>query len=271
MEDTTYLIPYVVIPFLLWVLFIFFRFFETVYSNKIDKVIYRDLLVFRTLSRKQKDVLLEKFNFYNELSPKEQKRFEHRVKVFLNETDIIGREKLHISEEKEVLIAAVAIMVTFGRKKYSYKLVDTILVYPDEFYSNINEAYHKGEFNPMRRTVVFSWKDFQEGYEITDDNLNLGIHEFVHALQMGAKKSTDIDDIRLERVFQRILKRLMDQDVKDQLNKTQYFRAYAFTNQYEFLAVLVEYFFESPEDFKNHFPELYSHIKTLLNFNFLNY
>ena len=157
-------------------------------------------------------------------------------------------------------------MVTFGRKHYSYELVDQILVYPDVFYSNANDAYHKGEFNPMQRTIVFSWKDFEHGYQITDDNLNVGIHEFVHALQIGAIKSDDIDSLRLERVFQRILKRLTQQELKDKLDEVKYFRAYAFTNQYEFMAVMVEYFFESPEDFKTHFPELYNHVRTLLNY-----
>ena len=271
MEDTTYLIPYVLAAFFLWVFYISFRLYETWYSNKTDTVLYRDLLIFRTLSRKQKSILANKFDFYTKLGSKEKRRFEHRVKVFLNETQIIGRDQFKITTEVEVLIAAVAILVTFGRKRYKYDLVDTILVYPDEFYSTINETYHKGEFNPMRRLIVFSWKDFEQGYQITDDNLNLGIHEFVHALQMGAKQSYDIDSLRLERVFQRILKRLMDSEVRRKLDEVHFFRLYAFTNQYEFLAVLVEYFFESPEDFKAQFPILYQETKTLLNFNFLNY
>ena len=77
--------------------------------------------------------------------------------------------------------------------------------------------------------------------------------------------------IRLERVFQRILKRLTNQEVKDKLDEVNYFRAYAFTNEYEFMAVMVEYFFESPEDFKNHFPQLYNHVRTMFNFRYAGY
>ena len=119
----------------------------------------------------------------------------------------------------------------------------------------------------MQRTIVFSWKDFEHGYQITDDNLNVGIHEFVHAMQIGAMRSNDIDSLRLERVFQRILKRLTQQEIKDKIDEVKYFRAYAFTNQYEFMAVMIEYFFESPKDFATHFPVLYGHVKTILNFN----
>ena len=59
-----------------------------------------------------------------------------------------------------------------------------------------------------------------------------------------------------------------EEKVKDKLDETRYFRLYAFTNQYEFMAVLAEYFIESPADFKAHFPQLYDHTKKLLNFRF---
>ncbi len=270
-QESISFMPYVMTAFGLWVMYMLFRIFEIWYSNKTDKVIYRDIFVFRTLSRKQKEILSQKNEFYKKLSSRDQRRFEHRVKGFLSETDFVGREGLVVTDEMEVLIASCAIMVSFGRKSYDYKLVDYILLYPDAFYSNANEAYHKGEFNPMRKTIVFSWKDFEHGYCIADDNLNVGIHEFVHALQIGAKKSSDIDSLRLERVFKRILKRLTNQEVKAKLDKVNYFRAYAFTNQYEFMAVMVEYFFESPEDFKNYFPELYTHVRTILNFEYAGY
>ncbi len=59
--------------------------------------------------------------------------------------------------------------------------------------------------------------------------------------------------------------------MKNKLDKTRYFRSYAFTNEYEFMAVLAEYFIESPKEFKTHFPKLYNHSKKLLNFNFAGY
>lgn len=267
-QETLYLIPYVIITFGIWVLYILFRMYETWYANKTDRVLYRDLLVFRSLSRKQKEILSTKNEFYKKLSKKEQRRFEHRVKVFLNETQFVGREGLVVDDEMKTLIAATAMMVAFGRKNYAYELVDYVLLYPDVFYSNANNAYHKGEFNPMQKSIVFSWKDFKHGYKITDDNLNVGIHEFVHALQIGAIKSNDIDSLRLERVFQRILRRLTNQEVKDKLDEVKFFRAYAFTNQYEFMAVMIEYFFESPENFETYFPKLYEHTRALLNFEF---
>lgn len=266
-----WLIPYVLGALGLWVLYILFRIFENWYANKYDRLLYRDVFIFRTLSRKQKEILTEEFHFYSLLRSKEKKRFEHRVASFIKDKEFVGRDDLEVTDRMIILIAAVGCMLTFGRKNYKYALVDYILIYPKAFYSNTNAEYHKGEFNPREKALVLSWEDFEMGYRITDDNLNLGIHEFMHALQLDAKRSNDIDGLRFERQFQKILRRLTDQELKDKLDEVKYFRAYAFTNQFEFMAVLAEYFIESPEDFKLHFPELYEYQKCLLNFNFAGY
>src|SRR5690606_15720152 len=99
----------------------------------------------------------------------------------------------------------VACMLSFGRKNYLYGLVESVLIYPQEFYSTANDAYHKGEFNPRHRVLALSWKDFEHGYEITNDNLNLGIHEFMHAMQLEAKTSKDVDSSRFNKHFKNIL------------------------------------------------------------------
>lgn len=255
----------------LWVLYVLFRIYENWYANKYDRLLYRDIFIFKKLSRKQKQVLSNEFHFYTLLTAKEKRRFEHRVATFIKDKKFVGRDDLEITDKMIVLIAAVGCMLTFGRKHYTYKFIDHILIYPKAYYSSANEEYHKGEFNPRERALVLSWEDFEEGYRITDDNLNLGVHEFMHALQLGAKQSSDIDALRFERQFQKILKRLTDQDLKNKLDEVTYFRAYAFTNQFEFMAVLAEYFIESPKDFKMHFPQLYAYQKCLLNFNFAGY
>lgn len=251
-----------------WMLYMLFRMLETGYAQRTDKLLYRDFLVFRTLSRKQKEKLSEDFSFYTSLPPKQQRRFEHRVATFLKQKEFIGRDGMVVNETMKLLIAGIGCMLTFGRKHYEYRLIDHILIYPEPFYSAINDAYHKGEFNPRQKALVLSWPDFEQGYRITDDNLNLGIHEFMHALQLDARNSTDLDALRFEKQFKLIFDRLKDKELRDQLDKVKYFRAYAFTNQYEFMAVLAEYFFESPEDFQTHFPVVYVHTKTLLNFDF---
>ncbi|MEP0262819.1 zinc-dependent peptidase [Dokdonia sp.] len=270
-KEYDWLIPYIMGALAIWILYVIFRMYENWYANKYDRLIFRDIWVYRKLSRKQKQILSTELHFYQLLTTKQKRSFEHRVASFIKKKQFIGRDDLVVTDRMKVLVAGVGCMLTFGRKHYIYKYIDFVLIYPEAFYSASNDNYHKGEFNPRGKTLVLSWKDFEIGYRITDDNLNLGIHEFMHALQVEAKQNDDIDSLRFERQFQKILRRLTDQDLKDKLDEVRYFRAYAFTNEFEFMAVLAEYFMESPEEFKINFPKLYAYQKCLLNFNFANY
>ena len=59
--------------------------------------------------------------------------------------------------------------------------------------------------------------------------------------------------------------------MRDRLIASRYFREYAYTNQFEFLAVLIEYFFETPVEFKTQFPSIYLKVKQMLNFSYAKY
>ncbi|MAY23416.1 MAG: hypothetical protein CMC74_11600 [Flavobacteriaceae bacterium] len=270
-EEISWMAPYAYAIVLLGFGLFLFRVFENWYADKYDKPFYRHYFVYKKLTKGQLAILESELDFYHMLSKREKRQFQHRVAMFLSEKKFVGRGVLTVTERMKVLIAAVGCMLSFGRKNYEYSLIDFVLIYPDEFYSNLNESYHKGEFNPREKALVLSWKDFEQGYQITNDNLNLGIHEFMHAMQLEAKRSRDIDATRFTKQFQNILKRLTHQEVKDKLDETRFFREYAFTNQYEFMAVLAEYFFESPKDLKEHFPEIYTATQKMLNFRFAGY
>ncbi len=270
-ENYTWLAPYGYAIVFAGFLFYLFRLIEGYYAITFDRPLFRHYVVYKKLSETQIAILVEDFSFYNSLSERHKRQFQHRVVTFISEKEFVGRENLVISERKKILIAAMGCMLSFGRKNYNYGLIEFILLYPKEFYSKINDAYHKGEFNPRERALVLSWKDFKRGYQITNDNRNLGIHEFMHAMQLEAKQGNDSDSDRFEKQFQNILKQLTKPEIKDKLITTKYFRNYAFTNQYEFMAVLAEYFIESPSEFKSNFPLLYGHTRKLLNFTFAEY
>jgi len=270
-DNAAWLAPYAYTIVLLGFGFGLFRVFESWYASKYDRPLYRHYLVFKKLTTQQLSILETDFSFYPRLSKKEKRQFHHRIAVFISKKKFVGRDGLQITERIKILVAAVGCMLSFGRRNFDYGLIEYILIYPDKFYSKINNALHKGEFNPHGKALVLSWKDFEKGYQITNDNRNLGIHEFMHAMQLEARQSRDLDSTRFAKQFQNILKRLTHQEVKDKLDQTQFFRAYAFTNQYEFMAVLAEYFIESPKDFKSHFPKLYVYTQKLLNFKYAGY
>lgn len=270
-ENATFLAPYAYIIVLLGFTFILFRIFESWYGSTFNRPLFRHYFVYKKLSLSQKKILEDEFLFYNKLPLKLQRQFRHRVAYFMSKKQFVGREGLVVTERMKVLISAMGCMLSFGRRNYLYQLIEFILIFPEEFYSKINDAYHSGEFNPRERALVLSWKAFEEGYRITSDKYNVGIHEFMHAMQLEAIQSKDLDSHRFGRQFHNILMQLTHKEIKSKLEETKFFRANKFSNQYQFMAILTEYFIESPQEFKQKFPSLYSYTHKLLNFRFAGY
>ena len=249
----------------------FFRslylFLEYVFGSIFHKPFYVHCYPFpKKIEASQIQILSEQFGFYQKLSPKRKRYFEHRVAVFLEKYPFYGKENLIVTEEMKVLVAATSTMLTFGMQKYLYTVFNKIVLYPDVYYSQSNEEYHKGEFNPKMKTLVFSWKHFLEGYESASDNLNLGLHEFSHTLHLQALKNSDISSAIYRTHYKKILTEINHPPNRERLVNSHYFRDYAYSNQFEFIAVILENFFETPKTFQQHFPELYLNVKRMINY-----
>lgn len=258
---------------LLLIGFSFFGFFaynvvvEPIYAFFFRKPIYVHFYPFsKKLSLAQLSVLHNQFDFYKKLSSKEKLYFEHRVAVFLKKYPFYGKEGLQITEEIRVLIAATAIMLTFGMRNYLFTVINKIIVFPDIYYSSTNNEYHKGEFNPRMKAIVFSWKHFMEGYEISNDNLNLGLHEFSHVLHFEGLKKNDTSATIFAVTYNEIIEQVKYPPNYKKLLESDYFRIYAYTNEFEFIAVILEHFFETPSQFKSEFPQLFEKVKVMINF-----
>jgi Mlc titration factor MtfA (ptsG expression regulator) len=219
----------------------------------------------KKLSEQQRSIVANEISFYNRLTPKEQCVFEHRLLKFIKYHTFVGREDLMVTERMQLLISATAIMLTFGLRRYLLSRFETILVYPQHYFSNITQNYHKGEANPTYKTLVFSWEDFEEGIKIEDDNLNLGIHELTHALHFSFLTESSYDADVFLRHYKLLLISLRNKEAQKRLIEMEYLRDYAFENQYEFLSVLVEHFFETPDEFRGKLPNIYQRIKLMLN------
>ncbi|PIA79633.1 hypothetical protein BFR04_01950 [Gaetbulibacter sp. 4G1] len=246
-----------------------FKMTEMAYVLKHKKPLYNHFYVFlRQLSMSQKAILKNHFSFYKNLTEKEKRYFEHRVALFIKDKDFIGRDGNRITDEVKVLISATAVMLTFGFRDFYIGVISKIVVYPNKFYSNTNNAYHKGEFNPKLKALVLSWEDFIAGFNDENDNLNLGIHEFTHAIHINSMKERDVSSTIFSDSFKELTKLLSaNEDLRSKLMGSDYFRKYAFTNQFEFVAVIIENFIETPQEFKLQFPKVYDKVKQMLNFN----
>lgn len=258
---------------ILMILYFGFKMFEMSYVMRKKKPLYNHIYIkLKKLSTNQQAILRNHFLFYKRLNDKQKQHFEHRVASFIIDKKFIGREGQAITDEMKVLVSATAVMLTFGFRDYFIGLVDKIFVYPDEFYSKMNDEYHKGEFNPRFGALVISWKHFEEGYDIGNDNLNLGIHEFAHAIHMNSMKERDVSSTIFKDSFKELTDYLTEnKSLREELIASKYFREYAYTNHFEFLAVIIESFIETPAEFKSQFPRIYDLTKQMLNFNYAGY
>lgn len=269
--DAPWLIPYAYGIVFMGFLFFLYRAFEFWYATQFNKLLFRQLFAYKKLNATQLQLLENNCEFYSDLTSLQKRQFRHRVAIFVSRKRFIGRENFVIDERVKILIACSACILSFGRKNYCYGLVDSIVVFPHEFYSEANQHFHKFEFNPSEKVVVFSWQDFYNGFHLQSKLPNIGTRGFAYALQLEATQGNDSDSVRFSRQFQNILKHLLKSGVKEKLSNTPYFQSFSFANQFEFMALLTEYFLKSPQEFKTSLPELYKHQKILLNFNFLDY
>lgn len=248
-------------------------YFEQLYVNRYKKPFFVDYFLIRQkITSEQRSILKRDFSFYNSLAQKDQARFEHRLAAFMKRKTFVGREDLEVTQDMKILISATAVMLTLGFRNYLINIISVIIIYPKEFFSSVNETHHKGEFNPQLSAIVLSWQHFKEGFDVANDNLNLGIHEFAHAIHFNSMKQRDISSILFKDSFMELTDLLSENEsLRKKLITSKYFRAYAYTNQFEFLAVIIESFIETPSDFRSQFPDIYKKTKQMLNFNFAGY
>jgi Mlc titration factor MtfA (ptsG expression regulator) len=219
----------------------------------------------KKISPEEASFLRQKFPFYQKLSEKHIVYFNHRLATFKETYQFIPREDFQINREMQTLVAGTYVMLTFGMRRYLINSFDKIIIYPEEYYSSYTEQYHKGEFNPRMKAVVFSWKDFMAGYEIGNDNLNLGIHEFSHVIHHHSLRSNDGSSLAFRKQHDRLHKEVNHPPNRQKLIDSEYFRIYAYTNHFEFISVIIEHYFETPNAFKMQFPELYENVSKMLN------
>ena len=245
---------------------IFANIIESIYVYVFNRPIFVHMYFIKKKLPRYKKEFLEHVAFYRKLDPKYQSYFEHRLAKFIRSYEFIERDGFKLTPEAKVLIAASYVKLTFGMRRYSSSTFNKIIIYPSTYYSVITKQYHKGEFNPALKLIIFSWEDFLKGEIITNDNLNLGIHEFTHALTFHGKKSKDKSAKIFYRVFLEIIKFMKNPANSTAILQSNYFRDYANTNALEFLSVIMEHFFETPEDLKKNFPVLYYKIEKMLNY-----
>ncbi|WP_435314057.1 zinc-dependent peptidase [Cellulophaga fucicola] len=218
------------------------------------------------LSALDEQLIIEKLPAYSLLSLEQKKKFKNRVSRFRANKTFLFAEKSDRDEEIKLLLSATAAFLMLGFKDYRIASIRKILIYPSAYFSTLTKQNHLGEYNPQLKTLVFSAEHVLSGFDDATDNLNLGVHEFAHALVFHFKKDLKFTAVKFRKGLTKMNRLLEDEEFLQRVESTQYFRPYAITNIHEFFAVTLENYVETPSDFVATFPELYQIMTRMLNF-----
>jgi Mlc titration factor MtfA (ptsG expression regulator) len=209
-------------------------------------------------------VLIDKIQFYNALNPVERDYFEQRIQYFLATKTITGVQ-CEITDQDRIYISASAIMPVFSFRDFFYNNINEILVYPDSFDENYNISsptereriagmVGNGVMNKM---MILSKKDLNRAFDDRINANNVAIHEFVHLIDMADGTIDGVPNVLLDRSFTIPWVAQMHREMIKITERHSDLDPYAITNDAEFLSVVSEYFFDTPEKFEEKHPILY--------------
>ena len=147
---------------------------------------------------------------------------------------------------------------------WEYTRLGEVLIYPGSF-----DDQYKTSGDGQRNTLgmvgdgylggvmILSKPSLHTGFDIAGDKRNVGIHEFAHLVD---KADGAIDGLPpgVPREVMRQWFAWVDRELQSPPDKRSHINPYAYTNEAEYFAVLVEYFFEAPGVLKQKDPQLYA-------------
>ncbi len=216
-------------------------------------------------------ILQREVPYFQTLDEPEQDRFRDEVRIFLTEKRITGI-KTSVDDTVRLLVAASAIIPIFGFPGWEWDQISEVLIYPTTF----NDDYEIGQVGDqnvlgmvgdgaMTRMMILSKPDLLEGFRVTQDQKNVGIHEFVHLLDKSDGTVDGVPSLGLPRSAVTPWLKLMHTEMENIQRGHSDINPYGLTDEAEFFAVVSEYFFESPDKMKRKHPELYAMLERIFH------
>lgn len=218
--------------------------------------------VHKPLSTEWKNILAKHVQFYRKLAAANKLQFENDVQEFLASIKITG-VKTEVTLKDKLLVASSAVIPLFGFPRCTYKNLEEVILYPSSFNRRFQLGDDEERINGMvgsgilEGKVLFSKPALYAGFDINDDQDNVGIHEFIHIFD---KENGFIDGVPPgfeNKSFAIPWLQFIHQKISEIDALESDIHIYATTNQQEFFAVAGEYFFESPHLLKSKHPILY--------------
>lgn len=230
-------------------------------SSTIEKVSSaKVVLPKQPLSDTEKNILSTNSRYFASLTASQKLTFEKRVKHFLVSKLITVEDGYGKLEEMSVLIAAAATQLGFGLPASANSNNSHFLVIPEASFTPRSAT---------KSTVVIPWKEFQEGFAITDDGKNDGLYRLAIAMIKDDRTQADAYKLfpakKLQAWKKAALKeapQFMGGLYSEALNNESVFD--------EYFAQAIVYFVELPGAFNQKYPSLYLSLANLVGQNPVN-
>lgn len=209
--------------------------------------------------------LLRDIPFYRQLEPAAQSEFEQRMMQFLATTRITGVNTA-VDDLDRIYIAASAIIPIFRFKDWEYINLHEILLYPDAFDHEFQQAGANRSILGMVGTgalnnlMVLSQHELRQAFLNKTGKSNTAIHEFIHLLDKTDGSIDGLPAFFLDKQYLLPWLQLMQEHIRQISQGQSDIDPYAATNTAEFFAVISEYFFERPDLLQQKHPRLYAQL-----------
>lgn len=208
--------------------------------------------------------------FYRALDDEKKEVFLRWINLFLSEKRIVA-VKTTVTEEDMLLVASSAIIPIFAFPYYTYPNLTEVLIYPDRFSTDYSiEGDGRNVLGmvgtgPMEGKMILAQTALRKGFSNDNDKHNIGIHEFIHLLDKQDGSTDGLPQILMQNKISVPWIELVHQETEKIFKSKSDINPYGATNRAEFLAVIGEYFFESPEILQRKHPELYQELSEIFH------
>jgi len=212
--------------------------------------------------------LLEYVDFYTGLSNSDKERFHQRIWLFL-ETTAIEAGQFPITDEDRLLVASSAIIPVWSFPRWHYFNLKGVYLLPAAFNANFECGKPDSTITGMVGTGPMSGKmalckpALYQGFKNSADKQNVGIHEFVHLIDMADGECDGYPERLKAFSFSIPWFELARKKIEEIERGKSNIPDYGATNRIEFFAVASEYFFERPALLAARHPALYEKLSDL--------
>tara|TARA_A100000171_G_C2135093_1_gene149596 strand:- start:2241 stop:3050 length:810 start_codon:yes stop_codon:yes gene_type:complete len=214
--------------------------------------------------------LHNKVDFYRHLKPSQKVQFEQDIQEFLSNVMITG-VRVEVTLEDQLLVASSGVIPLFGFPRCTYKHLEEVILYPSHFNSNFEVNDPNQAFTGMvgagilENKMILSKPALHAGFDIVNDNNNVGFHEFIHLFD---KENGFIDGVPPgfeDKVFTLPWLGFIHKKIQHINEEISDIRSYGANSQQDFFAVAGEYFFKQPHLLKQNHPILYESLMKAFN------